>query len=84
MNYETPSLYLTIHVISGMIAFFSPILIILFIGYQLLQWILNCRFFLFSWKIEKGNSGWYTLYKMMQYVVGYCIMYNYTVLKEVV
>ena len=75
MTYETPIIYIIIHVISGMIAFYYPIFIIIIIGYQLLQLILNYRFFLFSWKIKKGNSSWYTLYKIIQYISGYCIMY---------
>jgi len=76
MKYETPPLYMAIHVVSGMIAYFYPILIILMIGYQLVQLALNCRFFIFSWKIEKGNSSLYTFYKIMQYVVGYSAAYS--------
>ena len=82
MNYETPPLYMAIHVISGMIAYFYPILIILMVAYQLVQLVLNCRFFLFSWKIEKGNSAPYTFYKIMQYVVGYCMVYSGVELKN--
>lgn len=80
-SFETPPLYLAIHVISGMIAYFYPILIVLIIAYQLLQWILGCRFFLFSWQIKQGNSFEYTLYKIMQYVVGYSAVYSYVQLK---
>jgi hypothetical protein len=80
-SFETPPLYLAIHVISGMISYFYPILIVLIIAYQLLQWILGCRFFLFSWQIKQGNSLEYTLYKIMQYVVGYSAVYSYEKLK---
>ena len=78
MEYHTPPLYMASHVIMGMIAYFYPILIVLIIGYQLLQLALNCRFFLFSWKIERGNSAIYTLYKIMQYAVGYAVGYATT------
>jgi len=73
----TPSIYVAIHVISGMIAYYFPILIILMVGYQLLQLVLNCRFFLFSWEIKKGNSAPYTFYKILQYIVGYAAVFSY-------
>ena len=75
MKYETLPIYIAIHVLVGMIAYFYPILILPIIVYQLVQFTLNCRFFVFSWKIEKGNSASYTLYKIMQYVLGYCAAY---------
>ena len=79
--YETPPLYFAIHVVSGMISYFYPILIVLIIAYQLLQLALDCRFFAFSWTIEDGNSVEYTFYKIMQYVTGYSVMYGYENLK---
>jgi len=82
-SFETPPLYLAIHVISGMVAYFYPILLILIIAYQLLQWILDCRFFLFSWEIKKGNSFGYTMYKLMQYITGYSTVYSYNELKHI-
>jgi hypothetical protein len=80
-SFETPPLYLAIHIILGMISYFYPILIILIIAYQLLQWILGYRFFLFSWQIKQGNSLDYTLYKLMQYAAGYFTVYGYQKLK---
>ena len=77
MEYETPPLYLGIHILSGMISYFYPVLMILFLSYQLFQWICNVRFFFFSWEIKEGNSTFYTFYKIMQYVVGYLMVYIY-------
>lgn len=78
MEYTTPPLYFGLHICIGMISFYYPELFVLNIGYQLLQLLLDSRFFLFSWEIKKGNSIEYTLYKIMQYMVGICIMYIYT------
>jgi hypothetical protein len=80
-SFETPLLYLAIHMIWGMISYYHPSLIILIIAYQLLQWILGYRFFLFSWQIKQGNSFEYTLYKLMQYAIGYFAVYGYQKLK---
>lgn len=69
--YQTPPLYIAIHVIGGAISYFYPILIALFIGYQLLQLALGIRFFVFTMEIREGNSILYTLYKLAQFFVGY-------------
>jgi hypothetical protein len=68
--YQTPPLYMAIHVIGGAISYFYPILIALFVAYQLLQLILGIRFFVFTMEIRKGNSILYTLYKLAQFFVG--------------
>jgi len=69
--YQTPPLYMAIHVAGGAVAYFYPILLILFLAYQLLQLSLNIRFFVFTMEIHEGNSILYTLYKMAQFFVGY-------------
>ncbi len=69
--YQTPPLYMAIHVIGGAISYFYPILIALFVAYQLLQLILGIRFFVFTMEIREGNSILYTLYKLAQFFVGY-------------
>jgi hypothetical protein len=73
--YETPALYLTIHILIGALSYFYPPLFALFTAYQILQWALDARFFLFSWQIKRGNSFLYTLYKIMQGAVGYYLTY---------
>ena len=69
--YQTPPLYMAIHVAGGAVAYFYPILLILFLVYQLLQLSLNIRFFVFTMEIHEGNSILYTLYKTAQFFVGY-------------
>lgn len=73
--YQTPPLYMAIHVAGGAVAYFYPILLILFLAYQLLQLSLNIRFFVFTMEIHEGNSILYTLYKMAQFFVGYGLAY---------
>ena len=69
--YQTPPLYMLTHVAGGALAYFYPILLILFLAYQLLQLSLNVRFFVFTMEIREGNSILYTLYKIAQFFVGY-------------
>jgi hypothetical protein len=69
--YQTPPLYMLTHVAGGALAYFYPILLILFLAYQLLQLSLNVRFFVFTMEIREGNSILYTLYKSAQFFIGY-------------
>lgn len=78
MEFQTPPLYFMIHVVTGMISYFYPIIIILSLMYQFLQLALNGRFFLFEWKFKTGHSLAYTLYKISQYVGGYLLVYGYS------
>jgi hypothetical protein len=71
--YQTPPLYMATHVAGGAIAYFYPLLIILFIAYQILQLVLGIRFFVFTMEIRQGNSILYTLYKLLQFFAGYGI-----------
>lgn len=79
MHFQTPPLYFIIHIIFGMISYFYPVLILIIFAYQFTQLALDGRFFLFEWKFEPGNSFAYTLYKIMQYAIGYFIVYIYSV-----
>ena len=78
MEFQTPPLYFIIHVVTGMISYFYPFIIILSLMYQFLQLALNGRFFLFEWKFKTGNSLGYTLYKISQYLIGYLAVYRYS------
>ena len=71
--YQTPPIYMATHIAGGALAYFYPILLILFMAYQLLQLALNVRFFVFTMEIHEGNSILYTLYKIAQFLVGYGI-----------
>ena len=69
--YQTPPLYMALHVAGGAVSYFYPLLIWLFVAYQLLQLVLGIRFFVFTMEIREGNSILYTLYKLAQFFVGF-------------
>lgn len=79
MRFQTPPLYFIIHVLLGMISYFYQDIIPIFLLYQFTQLALDGRFFLFQWEFKSGNSLTYTLYKLTQYMIGYAIMYVYSV-----
>jgi hypothetical protein len=70
-----PILYTIIHIISGYIAYYYPVLLVAIFGYQVLQLVFNVRVFFFSWKIEPGNSIEHTLVKLIEYALGYFIAF---------
>lgn len=76
--FDTPWVYIIIHIILGFIAYHDKtrILTLLFITYQIAQLALNQRLFLFSMSAEKGNDMMYTLYKLLQFGIGYGIAMN--------
>ena len=69
--YEKPSKYLIIHVTLGIISFFYRPLIWIFLAYQFLQLVLNKRFFIFEWRIKKGNSIEHTVVKLLEFFAGF-------------
>ena len=73
--YQTPPLYIMIHIAGGAIAYFFTFIIPLFLLYQFGQWFFDIRFFFFSMEIKRGNSLYYTLYKIAQFCVGYLLSF---------
>ena len=69
--YQTPPLYMALHVAGGAVSYFYPLLMWLFVAYQLLQLVLGIRFFVFTMEIREGNSILYTLYKLAQFFGGF-------------
>lgn len=69
--WHKPFIYILSHIIIGYISFFHTKLLVAIIGYQVLQLVLDVRFFIFSWKIESGNSIEHTLVKLLEYAIGY-------------
>jgi len=68
--YETPPLYIILHIVLGFISYKYPLLLFAFVLYQFLQYALNVRFFGFTWEIQSGNSLDYTMYKLAQFGLG--------------
>jgi heme O synthase-like polyprenyltransferase len=73
--WHKPFIYILSHIIIGYIAFFYTELLVAILGYQVLQLLLNVRFFIFSWKIESGNSIEHTVIKLLEYSLGYLIAF---------
>jgi hypothetical protein len=73
--WHKPFIYILSHIVIGYIAFFYTELLVAIFGYQVLQLLLNVRFFIFSWKIEAGNSIEHTIIKFLEYLVGYLIAF---------
>lgn len=71
--YNKPIYYSLIHVLFGILFVRHFWIGIVFIIYQILQLILNKRFFLFQYKIENGNSINHTLFKLFEFFIGIII-----------
>lgn len=73
MFYRIPPVYVFIHLFLGAAAVTYVFIVPLFVGYQLLQYFLGCRFFLLDAKILPGNSWCHTLKKAAQFTLGYAV-----------
>jgi len=65
------TIYIFIHFLSGMIIYFVPWTIIPIVGYHLLQYFMDVRFFGFQGEIRHGNSVEHTLVKLLEIYAGY-------------
>jgi hypothetical protein len=68
--YKDP-IYVLIHVLSGVVAFYVPVIIPLLLLYHLLQYLHDVRFFGFQGEIREGNSFEHTLVKLLEILAGY-------------
>jgi hypothetical protein len=57
----------------GMVGAWYPIVLILAIIYQLLQYILDIRFFIFETTIRSGNSLIHTTVKLFEIFIGFLL-----------
>jgi len=73
MIYPKPFHYTLSHVITGFLAAYYPWVGVLAILYQVIQLVLNVRFFPAEWEIKQGNSVEHTLMKLGELGVGYII-----------
>jgi|MDSX01.1.fsa_nt_gb hypothetical protein len=75
-NKECTNIYILNHILIGFfIGLFEHkyILMIIIFVYQWIQFIFNIRFFIYDFKIKKGNSLQHTLNKLLQYLFGFII-----------
>ncbi len=71
--YERPPHYAISHILFGLIAVWVPIIGILAVTYQLLQFAFNVRTFPVEGRIEKGNSVAHTGLKLAEMGLGYSL-----------
>ncbi len=68
--YDKPFIYTLSHVLVGVGSVFYPVLAVHFIVYQLLQLVLNVRFFGLKLTYEVGNHWRHTLAKLAEFLFG--------------
>ena len=71
--WHKPAVYVVIHILTGVIAYYYPTFLFFILGYHLLQYSLDVRVFIFQWKIEKGNSFEHTVVKLLEVLFGYLL-----------
>jgi len=71
--YKKPVQYLIIHIGLGIVAAFYIPIVWVYLAYQVLQLILQRRFFLFEWQIKDGNSVAHTVVKVMEFFIGFFV-----------
>ena len=71
--YERPHYYAVFHMLFGFSAVWFPIIGVLAILYQVLQFAFNIRFFPLEMVIRKGNSVEHTAVKICEIAFGYII-----------
>ena len=77
MIWEKPPVYVLIHIISGAIGYFIPVLLYLVIAYHVLQYVFNTRFFVFEMAFRDGNSIEHTALKLAEVAIGYLCAMSY-------
>ena len=68
--YQRHPIYAFTHVLMGFVGAWYPVILVLALLYQLVQYIFDFRFFLFELKARRGNSFNHTLLKLMEVLVG--------------
>lgn len=80
MLYHRPIYYAISHILVGFIAVWYPILGVIGIIYQFIQYILNVRFFPIELTWRPGNNLYHTSVKLFEigigYILGYIVKYG--------
>lgn len=71
--YKDP-IYVVIHVLSGVFAYFVPVIIPFILLYHGIQYLADIRFFGFQGEIREGNSFEHTLIKLLEVLAGYLLV----------
>ena len=70
-------IYFITHLILGFVGYFYPMVLYGTIGYQVLQYGMDVRFFLFEGVIKSGNSLEHTAMKLGEVGIGYILAVLY-------
>ena len=74
--------YRIIHLILGFVGYFYPKVLYGTIGYQVLQYVLGIRFFLFEGAIKSGNTIEHTAIKLGEIGAGWLLAFLYVQLSK--
>ena len=75
MLYERPPYYAISHILIGFIAVWYPLVGIVGVIYQLIQYIFNIRVFPITMSIKNGNNLGHTSLKLVEIGLGYALGY---------
>ena len=73
MLFERPFYYSFFHIAVGFLSAWIPGLLAFVLVYQIVQLLLNKRFFLFEGEIREGNSLEHTLLKIAEVLLGFLL-----------
>ena len=68
-----PPIYAFIHVLSGIVGYVYPAILVAVFAYHILQYYLDVRFFAFDREILEGNSLEHTMLKLSEVGIGYIL-----------
>lgn len=70
-----PPVYVVIHILSGVIGYFFPVVLLIMVLYHFLQYFLEVRFFIFDLNYKTGNSIEHTCVKLFEVLIGYLLAF---------
>ena len=68
-----PPIYAFIHILSGIVGYFYPAVLLGVFAYHSIQYYLDVRFFAFDCEIREGNSLEHTMLKLSEVCIGYIL-----------
>jgi len=72
--WDKPPIYTLIHVLTGVVGYFFPWILVTSVLYHFLQYMMDVRFFAFAGTYEDGNSLEHTGVKLAEVMSGYGLM----------
>jgi hypothetical protein len=73
--WSKPPIYILIHVLTGVVGYFFPSVLVANVLYHFLQYFLDIRFFAFEWTYREENSLEHTFMKLVETMIGYGLAY---------